>query len=345
MDPERVDAQARHQQFGSRVSSVGATGARVSRRVLLGGAAAFALASAGSASLFAAYTHEKGIPVSFPWEGENAMQVNSNGSSVSKRIIFLHQSTGAELIKDGNLRELLRRQAPGLEFWDYGFNAPDPVAILRGIIRRPPLMPGHYYGLGDASGQRHGTSFHVVNTDPAGLAWMFSRPLTDPAANAISHLLQFDVIAFKSCFTIFPIQSEAQLERYTQGYRTVRKAMDRHPDKLFIPLTPPPLRARLCTTEQAVMARQFARWIMSADFHGNRPNISPYDLFDALATPQGEPGANTLRAEYCRPDSGDSHPNAKANKAVASAWAAALVATVTSASRLPQGVVTPTSEK
>ncbi len=345
MDPEHVDAQERHERFGSATPPASTPGVRVSRRALLGGAAALALAGAGSASLFAAYTHEKGLPVSFPWEGENDLQVNTTGASASKRIIFLHQSTGADLIKDGNLRELLRQQAPGLEFWDYGFNAPDPVAVLRGIIRRPPLMPSHYYGLGDASGRRHGTSFHVVNTDPAGMAWMFSRQLTDPPANAISHLLQFDVIAFKSCFTIFPIQNEAQLERYKQGYRTVRKVMDRHPDKLFVPLTPPPLRASLCTPEQAVMARLFARWMMSADFHGNQANIAPYDLFDALATPEGETGANTLRAEFCRADPSDSHPSPQANKAIAASWVAALAATITHASHLPQAVVTPSSEK
>ncbi len=329
MDPEMPDAQ--DGQLPSRADAplVDKRGSRMTRRVFLGGAAAAGLATVAGGSLLAAYAREQGVPVSVPWEGGADLQPSTNGSSSLRRVIFLHQSTGAELIKDGNVRGLLGRQAPCMRLWDYAYNPPSIAGLARGIIQRPALMPGYYYGLGDATGNRHGAVWHVANTDPDGLAWMFGQPITDPAANAISHLLQFDVIAFKSCFTIFPIQNEGQLERYKQGYRAVADVMARHPDKLFIPLTPPPLRASLCTPEQAARARQFAQWIMSEDFHGGRANVVTYDLFDALAAPDsGGSQANTLRQEYCRPDASDSHPNTLANRTVAAQWAPFLARTI-----------------
>jgi hypothetical protein len=252
------------------------------------------------------------------------MSMGTSGSAPSRRLIFLHQSTGADILRAGNVRQLLTLRAPSLQLWDYGFNPPSLTMRLRGLVRRPALMPEHYYGLGDAEGRRHGVVYHVANTDPDGLATMFNQPVTNPPTNVISHLLQFEAIAFKSCFTIFPITSDEQLARYERGYRRVRDALDRHSNKLFLPLTPPPLRASLCTPEQAARARSLARWLMSDEFRGDRAYVVPFDLFDALAVPEGQPQANTLRPEFCVADPHDSHPNAQANTAVASAWVAFL---------------------
>lgn len=237
-----------------------------------------------------------------------------------RRIVFLHQSTGAEILRDGNVREVLGQRLPSAELWDYGFNPPTVTGRLRGLVRFPRLMPAHYYGLGDGAGRRKRLSFHVADTGPAGLASMFGQPVTNPPANALSHLLEFDVMAFKSCFTIFPITDDVQLDAYQRDYGVVRNTMMRHPNKLFVPLTPPPLRASLCTPDQAARARRFARWIMSDEFTGGRPNVIPFDLFDLLATREAEPDSNTLRPEYCLANVSDSHPNGEANRIVADRW-------------------------
>ena len=93
--------------------------------------------------------------------------------------------------------------------------------------------------------------------------------------------------------------------------------VDRYPEHLFVPLTPPPLRATRTRPDQARRARAFARWMMSAKFHQNRLNVIPYDLFDALATAEDDAVPNVLRPEYCRRMWLDSHPNLRADRAVA----------------------------
>jgi hypothetical protein len=258
----------------------------------------------------------------------SSIPAGREGARPARRIIFLHHSVGADLIKEGNVRGLLREQAPSLELWDYGYNPPRLRRLAREAARRmlgrPPSMVSHHYGLRDASGQRLGTSFHVPydNTDPDGLAAVFAQPATNPPSNTLSHLLHFDVIGFKSCFTMLPLTSEEHLERCKRHYLAIRDVIDQHPDKLFMPMTPPPLRATLTTSEQAQRARQYARWIMSAEFRGGRANVLPYDLFDALAAAEGEPEADMLRPEYCRDDGCDTHPNAVANQRVAAHWVA-----------------------
>lgn len=301
----------------------------VSRRTFLLGAAGAGVT--GAALLAGAGTYEswQNQSPSLPWESEQSMQSNASNAR-QRRIVFLHQSTGADIIKDGNLRALLRQQAPALELWDYAFNPTSLKYTIASYLGLRYRMPDHFYGLHDGAGRRVSGSFQVPgdNTSPEALAGIFAQPVTQPAANTLSNLLRFDVIAFKSCFTIFPLTSDEQLARYQQAYVSIRRTLDQHPDKLFLPLTPPPLRASLSTPEQAARARRFARWIMSPEFHGGQAHIQPFDLFDALAVPEGAPDANTLRPEFCRADVNDSHPNPEANTIIAGQWAGWLARTV-----------------
>jgi hypothetical protein len=248
-------------------------------------------------------------------------------SSRPTRIIFLHHSVGAELLKDGQVRAQLRSRAPSIELCDHAYNAPRLRSYVKSAVIRRPMLPSHYYGLRDGSGRRVSAPFTMPgdNTDPDGFAALFAEPVTEPPTNTLSHLLRFDVIAFKSCFTILPIRTDTQLEGYKRHYRAVAEALARYPGTLFIPMTPPPLRASHTNDEQAARARQLAVWMMSEGFGTGRPNVVPFDLFDALAAPAGSPQANTLRPEFCRVEDSDTHPNATAGERVAAQWVPLLV--------------------
>ncbi len=219
--------------------------------------------------------------------------VFSSGSTLegqqSKRIIFMHHSTGQGLVTVGKLRE--RLTALGYEFWSHGYNAG---------------------GLTDGSGTPLGLNWNVPddNTDPDGWAAIFQQPITSPAENTFSHMLEFDVIMFKSCFPVSNIQSDAQLDDYRAFYLIIRDIADRHPDKLFIPLTQPPLIPGATTPEAAARARRWATYMTSNEYLLSHPNIVVFDLFSHLADENG-----FLRAAY-RIDEQDSHPNALANRVV-----------------------------
>jgi hypothetical protein len=242
------------------------------------------------------------------------------------RIIFLHHSTGADLIKYGQVRPMFKKLAPSVEFWDHGYDDEQ----IRGFSRLSAPFQRHIYGLRDATGAKQPYSFHVPrqNTDPDGLSEIFSQSAVRPPANAFSYLLEFDTIVFKSCFPVTAIRSDEQLETYKQYYRTIRSRSDEHPSHLFIPMTPPPLRASLTNRAQARRARAFSRWMMSFDFHGGRKNLVPYDFFDALATPESDPLPNVLQPQFCRWIWIDSHPNASANRTVAPLWVEAILTAI-----------------
>lgn len=256
----------------------------------------------------------------------------ASSAMTTTRVIFLHHSVGADILKDGDVRGLLARQAPSVELWDYAYNPLAPHQVAKQLVksalgRGGGIMPPHFYGLRDGSGRRVTENWQIPwdNTDPWGLADLFKQARTSPPVNAFSRMLGFDAIAFKPCFTVLHLDRDEQLEEYKQHYRTISDRLDQHPDKLFLPLTPPPLRASETTPEQAARARAFANWIMSAEFTRGRAHVRPFDLFDVLASPDGAAGgapANTLRPEFCRPDPTDSHPNATANRRAAERWVA-----------------------
>ena len=238
-------------------------------------------------------------------------------------VIFLHHSTGANLMNDGNVRTLFRQRAPLISFWDHGYN---PQGI-RGKFAFIAPFQSHIHGLRDATGRVRPISFHIPNdnTDPSGLAEIFSQVVTKPPTNALSHMLQFDVVIFKSCFPVTAIASDEQLRTYQQYYRTLRDTMDKYREKLFIPMTPPPLRMSMTNAQQAKRARIFSNWMMSEEYHERRPHLKPYDFFGQLATPETHPQANSLRPEFCRPSASDSHPNIQANRIVAPHWVSCII--------------------
>jgi hypothetical protein len=215
--------------------------------------------------------------------------VTANAATPPTRILFMHHSTGANLIREGGVREGF--SALGYEFWDYGYNEE---------------------GLADEAGNPTGASFEVPddNTNPDGWATVFAQTVTSPASNTLSRLLQYDVILFKSCFPASNITDNERVADYKQYYLSIRDVVDVHPDKLFIAFTPPPLVPNETEPANAERARQWAAYLASPEYLGQRTNLAVFDFFTLLAGADG-----TLRPEY-RGDEWDSHPNQRANEAV-----------------------------
>lgn len=230
----------------------------------------------------------------------DSRRVRSYNQGDYTNLIFLHQSTGANLINDGQLRNRLADS--GLALWDQGYN---------------------YLGLADPQGNPSGYSYSVPNdlTDPPALAHIFSQREYPLPLNTLSGLLQHEVIILKSCFDpTSHIESDAELEEYKAAYLAMRQRMSQHPDKLFILLTQPPLNPAETNPGEAKRARTLAGWLASEAFKGDLPNLAVFDLFDRLAvTDDSSPDANMLRPEYR--NGGDSHPNTRANQAIAPAIA------------------------
>jgi hypothetical protein len=206
------------------------------------------------------------------------------------RIIFMHHSTGQGVIDQGGVRAALADL--GYEFWDHGYNGD---------------------GLTGPDGSSLGINWDMPgdNTDPDGWYTIFNQEVTDPPSNTFSHMLEYDVIIFKSCFPNADIQSEEQFETYRSYFLSIRDVIDQHPDKLFIALTIPPLVPDSTSPEAAVRVRRWAEYLTSAEYLDGHPNLVVFDFFNLLADESG-----FLRAEYRGEDPTDSHPNELANRTI-----------------------------
>lgn len=209
--------------------------------------------------------------------------------SRSIRIIFLHHSCGEGLIEEGQVREGLTTQ--GYEFFDHGYNGD---------------------GLRLADGTWTGENFNVPddNTDPDGFATIFSQPLHDPPDNTFSELMQYDVIAFKSCYPVSNIWDDDLLAEYQSYYLSIRDTTDRYPEKLFVIVTQPPQVPNNTSGDEALRARAFTDWLASDEYLGGHDNLVTFNFFDMLANDD-----NVLRRDY-RVDQWDAHPNTEANQEI-----------------------------
>jgi len=211
-------------------------------------------------------------------------------------IIFIHHSTGRNLIAQGNVRALFTEA--GYDFWDHDYN---------------------HIGLTRPDGTRAGYSYNIPddNTNPDGFANLFAQPIRHPPTNAFSAIMQHEVIIFKSCFPVSNISDQDELEAYQHYYLSIRDVIDQHPDHIFIALTPPPLVPESTTPENATRAREFANWLKSDEFLAGHYNLYTCDFFDLLAGDDpSAPDYNMLRVEYRPAIKGDSHPNALANETI-----------------------------
>lgn len=227
------------------------------------------------------------------------------GSGDFTNVVFLHHSVGRNLIHQGGVRE--RLTAAGFRFWDHDYN-------WEGLTRPDGTPAGYSYGIpGD-------------NTDPDGLARLFSQPAFPWPLNAFSGLLQHEVIIVKSCFPNSHIRSDEQLREMEEDYLRMGERMGQFPDHLFIIVTSPPLNPAETTPEAAARARALSRWLQSEEFRAGRPNVAVFDLFGMLAEDDPTaPDFNMLRAEYR--EGTDSHPNRFANETVGPVFADFIIRT------------------
>lgn len=221
-------------------------------------------------------------------------QVRSTSDDFSN-IVFVHHSTGSNLVREGNVRELI--QESGYSFWDHGFNQ-------EGLFRPDGKRAGYNYNIPDD------------NTNPKGYYNIFNQSEFPIPINAYSGLLQHDVIVYKSCFRpTNHIRSDEQLGQYKAWYLDMRDEMDQHPEKIFIVVTPPPLNPAETDPQEAARARAFAEWMVSEEYLAGHPNIHTIDYFGLLAQNDPDlPDYNMLREEYR--NGADSHPNQTANQTI-----------------------------
>lgn len=222
-------------------------------------------------------------------------EVKSFSEGKYTNVVFLHHSVGENLITQTNLRQQLNDA--GLDFWDHDYN---------------------YYGLNDLNGNPTGYNYWIPddNTDPDGLAKLFSQKVYGLPLNGISGLMQHEVIVFKSCFTGNLLYDDAQVETVKGYYETVHAFIRQHPEKLFILLTTPPLNSAEADPAMAARDRRMAEWLLSDDFKRGLPNLYVFDLYGLLAeNDPASPDYGTLRADYR--DGSDNHPNQRANQDIA----------------------------
>jgi hypothetical protein len=224
--------------------------------------------------------------------GGSSSSSGGGSSSGNQKIFFLHHSVGANLISEGNMRAVIA----GYELWDHSYNDE---------------------GLFNTSGAATGISYNIPgdNTNPDGFynLWLnVSEPEWGYSRNQIMN--NYHVIAFKSCFiSLYGLNSGNDLVNWQNMYLAMRAYFNAHPEKLFVIVTPPPLRASETNATSAALSRQFANWLNSADYLSGHANIVTFDLFGALANTN-----NVLRPDY---DTGDSHPNALANAIIGPVFA------------------------
>ena len=225
-----------------------------------------------------------------------------------KKILFIHHSTGGNLIKEGNLREEIRQLSPNVQFWDHSYNF---LPILANFT--------HLKGLSDNAGKISGTDYNIVvsNNSPKEYADIVSRDPNDPT---LKQILNYDVIAFKNCYPTTRITSDQQLENDIKYYKIIRDNLKKYPSKQFVVLTPPPARKETTNLENSERAKKLVDWLNSKEFSQDIPNIHVFDFYSLLADKDG-----FLKKEYTRLLPWDSHPNKKANKIVAPIFANYLV--------------------
>jgi len=228
------------------------------------------------------------------------------------KILFIHHSTGGNLIRQGNLRYEIGKLNNLIELWDHSYN-------LYPIFPKILALFTHHKGLSDNKGRITGKDYNIVlsNNSPKEYEDIFSRNPNDPTLQAI---LSYDVIAFKNCFPTSHIESEQTLNKDREYYLSIRNSLKNYPTKSFVILTPPPERREVNSKDNALRAKKLSEWLNSGEFLNSTKNIKVFNLFGYLSDDNGY-----LKPEYCPIIPFDSHPNHRANKLIAPIFAEFIV--------------------
>jgi hypothetical protein len=227
---------------------------------------------------------------------------------MNKKILFIHHSTGGNLIKEGKLRNKLKLLDSKIEFWDHSYNF---FPLLANFT--------HLKGLSDNNEKITGTDYNIVvsNNSPKEYADIFSRDSND---STLRQILNYDLIAFKNCYPTTRISTDQQLENDIKYYKIIRDNLKKYPSKQFVILTPPPARKETTNIINSKRAKKLVDWLNSKEFSQDISNIHIFDFYSLLADENG-----FLKNEYTRLLPWDSHPNRKANKFIAPIFASYLM--------------------
>jgi hypothetical protein len=237
------------------------------------------------------------------------MQRNITNSPKVK-VLFIHHSTGGNLLNQGRVREEINRPPSSIALWDHGYNL---NKVLPSIIARIKFL--YRTGLSDPNGKPTGTDYNINlnNDNPSDYERIFTSP---SERETRCKILQFDVIIFKKCFPTSQIESDVKLDNFKMSYLKIREFIDKNPRRLFIIMTQPPLRSEVTSFGNASRSRNLAEWLKSDEYVGKRKNLRIFDFFGLLADEVGE-NKNMLKREYASWLRIDSHPNRYANKMIA----------------------------
>ena len=242
-------------------------------------------------------------------------------SASSKKILFLHHSTGENVYNDG-----------GVPDWITSYNSDHGTSydISERNYPADPYdwanYPYDYWNLWiNNACDSDNTNIECMNT-----------------------LIQsYDVIIFKHCFPGAAVESDTgspdiasqtkSLENYKLQYRALRDMMDGYPDNLFIVWTLAPLHRLETTPDDAARAKQFVDWV-NEEFLTEEgkihSNIAIFDFWKIVA--EDDPNAslgkvNCLKYEYEGSHFGsDSHPNYDANQAAGPVFAQTIITAIES---------------
>lgn len=199
------------------------------------------------------------------------------------RMLFIHHSVGRYLLRDGELRRLLRDRCPTIELWDHDYNE---------------------HGLSDAEGQRvKGGEFPVPddNTDPEGLVHLLQE--FAPGASLAERAGDFDAFLLKSCFPNSNIRSKADLERLFETYESLTEACAKLSQRVVV-ISTPPLVIERTTPANAARAQE-----LNAELVRLLPDrgVPVIDIYSVLTS--GLSVSGTLSFKYRKPLPFDSHLN------------------------------------
>lgn len=221
---------------------------------------------------------------------------------LAQNILFIHHSTGGYLLQQGKVRELLLQKNKHLQLWDHGYNLDKDISRFP-FLAQLTFKTGLSNPLGKMTG--HDFNLNIYNNSPISYLKIFKRQCAD---KTLISILKFDIIIFKNCYPTTKITSDKQLIKYQDYYKKIFANIIKHPKKLFIVFTPPPLRSEMSKPEYASRARELSKWMVD---HQSK-NIKVFDFFDLLSD-----DTNTLKRQYCRLLPFDSHPNKLANQTIA----------------------------
>lgn len=143
------------------------------------------------------------------------------------------------------------------------------------------------------------------NTDPQD----FFQEFSDQTKWQI--LEPYDIIIFKSCFPASNIDSDEQLENYKNWYNELYAIYKKYPQKLFVPLSTPPLLKDHTTPEAASRSLAFEKWLLGDYKTGyDGTNLAPFGLHTLLSDEEGY-----LNEEFISSQE-DDHPNTNSGNVV-----------------------------